>query len=151
MTESNAGSPDQKLNNSRQKRKRAPPASAGNDLVEAVDVSETVKKAFREQGYPMSGAIPDDEDIFEPVDDAYDFIRSTAPSPSSVGAGTHYRVDSDIVAAPEKRRSFFSLHDEEEEDEDEEMLRLRLEEVQIKRRLKKLRSGKKSRSSSSTS
>lgn len=72
---------------------------------------EAIAKASKEARYPMSRAIPDEEDIFEAVDNEDDFVRSRAPSPSSIGAGYQYRVDSVAVPAAKKRGAFFSQYD----------------------------------------
>lgn len=110
----------------RQKRKRDPSTTSENNSSEDEVDTETVTKAFKKRrGHPhrstnredktenneeflMSGAIPNDEVIYRLVDDDDDFIRSRAPSPSSIGTEVHSRVDSVATAAPKERGAFFS-------------------------------------------
>lgn len=129
-----------------QKRKRALSDTSEDESSEDEDDAEAVAIAFQKAEHPISGASPNGEAINEVVNDEDDFISSKAPSLSSIGAG----VDTDVVAAPQKAGSFLSLHGEEEEDNEEEMLYLRLEEVQLKRRLREVQR-RNHRSSSSIS
>lgn len=152
----------------RQKRKGAPSTTSEDNANEDESDAETITKASKKRRsqshrsttreddtkdngeFLMSGAIPNDEVIYEPVEENDDFIRSTAPSPSSIGAENHYRVNSDVVAPSQKARAFLSLYEEEEEEEDEGTLQLRLKETRLQLRLKKLQKHN-DRSSSSVS
>ena len=108
-----------------QKRKRALSATSNDDSNEYDNDGETVKKTLKRRSHPhrstsredkkeddeeflMSGAIPNNEVIYEPVEDDDDFIRSNAPSPSSVRS-----IDEDPrpeiqLTAPKKKGLIFS-------------------------------------------
>lgn len=109
-----------------QKRKRATSSTSEDKSDEDEGDAEAVTEAFKKRSSRqhrsttreveaendeellISGAIPNDEVLYEPVDDDDDFIRSRAPSLSSIGTEVHSRVDSVATAAPKKRGAFFS-------------------------------------------